>query len=117
MWISSLVLTTARTHVSPAISFEALHGLADSQLADNIFLTDKTELQSVFSEDHPGLTLHSKELHREHCAVVQQNPALPSTFGVKKTCLLNSLQLFHTSDNYAIYCILHIYGIYSIYRA
>ena len=33
---------------------------------------------------------------------VQQNPALASTFGVKKACPLNSLQLFHTSDNYAV---------------
>ncbi len=60
------------------------------------------ELQSVFSEDYPGLTLRSKELHSEHCDAIQQNPALASTFGVKRTCLLISLQLFHTSDNFAV---------------
>lgn len=27
---------------------------------------------------------------------------LASTFGVKKTCLLNTLRFFHTSDNYAV---------------
>ena len=59
-------------------------------------------MQSVFSEDHPGLTLSSKALHSEYCAAIQQNPALASTFGVKKTCPLNSLRLFHTSDNYAV---------------
>lgn len=86
----------------------ALHGLfgfVESFTANyccQFCLTDKTELQSVFSEDHPGLTLRSKELHQEPCAAIQQNPALPSTFGVKKTCLLNSLQLFHTSDNCAV---------------
>lgn len=48
-------------------------------------------MQSVFSEDHPGLTLHSKELHQEHCVAIQQNPALPSTFGVKKTCVSKKL--------------------------
>lgn len=65
-------------------------------------LTEKGEMQSVFSEDHPGLTLRSKALHSEHCAAIQQNPALASTFGVKKTCPLNSLRLFHTTDNYAV---------------
>lgn len=33
---------------------------------------------------------------------IQQNPALVSTIGVKRTSLLNSLQLVHTSDNYAV---------------
>ena len=74
-------------------------------------LTDKTELQSVFSEDHPGLTLHMKDLHSEHCGAIQQNPALASTFGVKRTCLLNSLQLFHTTDNYAVDIMHNLLGV------
>lgn len=86
----------------------ALHGLfgfVESFSANyccRFCLTDKGELQSVFSEDHPGLSLRSKDLHSEHCDAIQQNPALASTFGVKRTCLLNSLQMFHTSDNYAV---------------
>lgn len=86
----------------------ALHGLfgfVESFSANyccRFCLTDKTELQSVFSEDHPSLTLHCKDLHSTHCDVLHQNPALASVFGVKKTCLLNSLQLFHTSENYAV---------------
>lgn len=85
----------------------ALHGLfgfVESFSANYRFcLTDKTELQSVFSEDHPGLAQRSKDLHSRHCAAIQQNPPLAcSTFGVKRTCLLNSLQLFHTSESHAV---------------
>ncbi|XP_037401191.1 uncharacterized protein LOC119265236 [Pygocentrus nattereri] len=65
-------------------------------------LTDKTELQSVFCEDHTGLVFRTKELHSEHCNTLLQNPSVASTFGVKRTCLLNSLQFFHVSDNYAV---------------
>lgn len=87
------------------LALYSLFGFVESFSANyccRFCLTDKKELQSVFSEDHPGLTLRSKELHQEQCAAIKQKPALPSTFGVKKTCLLNSLQLFHTSDNYAV---------------
>ncbi|KAK0153147.1 hypothetical protein N1851_005164 [Merluccius polli] len=86
----------------------AIHGLFgvvksfSAKYCCRFCLTEKGEMQSVFSEDHPGLTLRSKALHSEHCAAIQQNPALASTFGVKKVCPLNSLQLFHTSDNYAV---------------
>lgn len=86
----------------------AIHGLFgflesfSAHYSCRFCLTEKRELQSVFSEDHPGLILRSKELHSEHIDAIQQNPALASTFGVKRTCLLNSLQLFHTTDNYAV---------------
>ena len=65
-------------------------------------LTDKSELQSVFSEDHPGLSLRSKDLHIEHIRVIQENPALKSTFGVKRDFPLNSSQFFHSSNNCAV---------------
>lgn len=64
-------------------------------------LTTKEELQSVYTEDNPALIFRTKEIHTEHCEALQENPMLASTFGVKKTCLLNELRFFHTSDNYA----------------
>lgn len=48
------------------------------------------------------MIFRTKEIHAEHCAALQENPMLGSTFGVKKTCLLNTLHFFHTSDNYAV---------------
>ncbi|XP_007566221.1 uncharacterized protein LOC103147693 [Poecilia formosa] len=65
-------------------------------------LTSKDESQSVFTEDEACMVFRTKEMHGEHCAVLQENPLLASIFGVKKTCLLNTLQFFHTSDNYAV---------------
>ncbi|XP_035805853.1 uncharacterized protein LOC111571121 isoform X1 [Amphiprion ocellaris] len=65
-------------------------------------LTSKDESQSVFTEDDPGIIFRTKEIHAEHCAALHENPMLSSTFGVKKTCLLNTLHFFHTSDNYAV---------------
>lgn len=65
-------------------------------------LITKEELQSVFTEDHPGLVFRSREIHSEHCAALRENPLLVSVCGVKKTCLLNTLQFFHTCDNYAV---------------
>ncbi|XP_026018914.1 uncharacterized protein LOC113019411 [Astatotilapia calliptera] len=87
------------------LALHSIFGFVESFSANyccRFCLTDKTELQSVFSEDHVGLTLRSKELHYKHCGAIQQNPALGSTFGVKRNCLLNSLRLFHISDNYAV---------------
>lgn len=87
------------------LALHSIFGFVESHSANyccRFCLTDKTELQSVFSEDHVGLTLRSKELHYKHCGAIQQNPALASTFGVKRNCLLNSLRLFHISDNYAV---------------
>lgn len=65
-------------------------------------LTNKDESQSVFTEDDSSMIFHTKEIHAEHCAFLQENPMLGSTFGVKKTCLLNTLNFFHSSDNYAV---------------
>lgn len=65
-------------------------------------LITKDESQSVFTEDHPGLVFRTREIHTEHCAALCENHLLVSTFGVKKTCLLNTLNFFHTSENYAV---------------
>lgn len=87
------------------LALHALFGFVESFSATyccRLCLTDKSQYQSVFSEDHPGLTLRTKDLHIEHVRVIQENPALKSTFGVKRDCPLNSLQFFHSSSNYAV---------------
>jgi len=65
-------------------------------------LTTKEEFQCVFTEDHPGLIFRTKNIYAEHCSALRENPMLVTTFGVKKTCLLNTLRFFHISDNYAV---------------
>ncbi|XP_041823596.1 uncharacterized protein LOC121628577 [Melanotaenia boesemani] len=65
-------------------------------------LTNKEEIQSVFTENNPGLVLRSRELIVEHCNALREDPALLSIYGVKKYCVLNSLKYFHSSDNYAV---------------
>ena len=65
-------------------------------------LVDKQTSQSVFSDDDPSITLRNKTLHAQHCNDLKADPTLQSTFGVKQTCLLNDLQYFHVSDNYAV---------------
>ena len=65
-------------------------------------LTNKEEIQSVFTENNPGLVLRSKELYVEHCNALSEDPTLPSVYGVKKACVLNSLHYFHSSDNYTV---------------
>ncbi len=65
-------------------------------------LVDKQTSQPVFSDDDPRITLCNKALHAQHCNDLMADPTLPSTFGVKRTCLLNDLQYFHVSDNYTV---------------
>lgn len=65
-------------------------------------LLEKEDFQTVFSEDSPKMTLRTKELHAEHCQRIQSNPSLPYVMGVKKSCLLNSLQYFHTTENFSV---------------
>lgn len=62
----------------------------------------QTNLTDSFSDDDPRITLHNKVLHAQHCNDLKADPTLPSTFGVKRTCLLNDLQYFHVSDNHAV---------------
>jgi hypothetical protein len=87
------------------LAIHGLFGMVESFSATYCFrfcLTDKTRLQSVFSEDDPDLILRTKELYSEHCNAMAQNPTLVHSFGVKRTCPLNALQYFHSSDNYAV---------------
>ena len=87
------------------LAIHGLFGMVESFSATYCFrfcLTDKTRLQSVFSEDDPDLILRTKELYSEHCNAMAQNPTLVHSFGVKRTCPLNALQYFHSSDNYSV---------------
>lgn len=65
-------------------------------------LTSKDKSQFVFADDDPGIVFCTKVTHAEHCAAQQENPMSGSTFAINKTYLLNTLQFFHTSDNYAV---------------
>jgi hypothetical protein len=38
----------------------------------------------------------------EHCHTAQTNPQLPHVYGVKRSCLLNTLQYFNTADNFSV---------------
>ncbi|XP_035987597.1 uncharacterized protein LOC118560568 [Fundulus heteroclitus] len=87
------------------LALHGLFGMVESFSATyccRFCLTDKTKLQSVFSEDDPNIILRTKELYSEHCNNMTQNPTLIHSFGVKRECPLNALQYFHCSNNYAV---------------
>lgn len=84
----------------------ALHGLfgfAESYSANyccRFCLTDKTELQSVFSEDHPSVTLR---FCIQHTVMTFIKILLwPQYLVLREPACSISLQLFHTSENYAV---------------
>ena len=41
-------------------------------------------------------------MHAEHCHTMQTNPQQPHVYGVKRSCLLNSLKYFNTIDNFSV---------------
>ncbi|XP_032433923.1 uncharacterized protein LOC116729460 isoform X1 [Xiphophorus hellerii] len=55
-------------------------------------LLEKHSFQTIFSEDE----------HAQHCQTVQADPRLPHVYGVKRVCLLNSLQYFNTANNFSV---------------
>ncbi|KAL6491486.1 hypothetical protein MHYP_G00018310 [Metynnis hypsauchen] len=65
-------------------------------------LLEKHNFQTVFSEDDPEVILRTVDGHAEHCQSVQADPRLPHLYGVKRTCLLNSLQYFNTAKNFSV---------------
>lgn len=87
----NLALHTALGYVE---SFSATH-------CCRFCLTNKEQIQSFFSENHPDLILRSKALYAEQCEELCENPTL-HVYGVKKPCVFNSLQYFHSTDNYAV---------------
>ncbi|KAL2078827.1 hypothetical protein ACEWY4_006697 [Coilia grayii] len=87
------------------LGLHTLFGFVESFSARNccrFCLTCREDFQNVFSEDHPDMLLRSKELHSEHCQLIQANPEHGNVCGVKSECLLNSLRYFHTIDNFAV---------------
>lgn len=44
----------------------------------------------------------TRVLHAEHCQSLLTDDASQSSFGVKRTCLLNELEYFNISENYAV---------------
>lgn len=64
-------------------------------------LIDKCASQNIFSDDHPDIILRDRLLHAQHCQSLFSDAGPQSSFGVKKTCLLNELQYFNISDNFA----------------
>lgn len=65
-------------------------------------LTDKSSAQSVFSEDDPRVTLRSPVLNHQHYTNLVDDPTLASSFGIKRKCILNTLQYFNIAENYAV---------------
>lgn len=65
-------------------------------------LLEKDCFQSVFSEDDPKVILRTVDMHSHHCQTIQTNSTLPHVYGVKRTCLLNSLKYFHTANNFSV---------------
>lgn len=86
----------------------ALHGLFgfvesfSATYCCRFCLADRDEMQSIFSEDHPGIVFRSKEVHSQHCSTLKDNTGLSSVFGVKRACLFNTLEYYHTCDNFAV---------------
>ena len=65
-------------------------------------LLEKCSFQTVFCEDDPEVVLRTVDSHAQHCQTVQTDPRLPHLYGVKRVCLLNSLQYFNTANNFAV---------------
>ncbi|KAI2644933.1 hypothetical protein H4Q32_026114 [Labeo rohita] len=63
-------------------------------------LTEREDYQTVFCEDESNVIFRTKETHLRHCEAIQADPTLPHVYGVKRTCLLKSLQFFNISDNF-----------------
>lgn len=57
-------------------------------------LIEKQDSQTVYSEDHPKVILHGKEIFEMHCQSLQENPQLRSLYGLKKTLHLIHLSIF-----------------------
>lgn len=56
----------------------------------------------MFCEDDSEVVLRTAEMHALHCETLQTDSTLPHIYGVKRTCLLNSLNYFNTANNFAV---------------
>lgn len=87
------------------LGIHGLFGFVESFSARNccrFCLTEKGDFQTVFCEDEESVILRTKDMHAEHCATIQTNPQLPHVYGVKRSCLLNTLQFFNTANNFSV---------------
>lgn len=64
-------------------------------------LIEKSDAQTVYSEDDPKVVLRGKELFEMHCQYLEENPQVKSIFGLKRNSTLNSLTYFHVCNNYS----------------
>lgn len=87
------------------LALHCLFGLVESFSARyccRFCLAEKGDFQTEFSEDSSKIVLRTKEIHTTHCQEMMGNPSLPYVFGVKSSCSLNSLQYFHTTENFSV---------------
>ena len=87
------------------LGIHGLFGFVESFSARNccrFCILEKSEFQTVFCEDDQSVILRTKDMLAEHCHTVQTNPQLPHAYGVKRSCLLNTLQYFNTADNFSV---------------
>ncbi|XP_050988379.1 uncharacterized protein LOC127179124 [Labeo rohita] len=87
------------------LGLHCLFGFVESFRARNscrFCLTEREDYQTVFCEDESNVIFRTKETHLRHCEAIQADPTLPHVYGVKRTCLLNSLQYFNISDNFSV---------------
>lgn len=87
------------------LGLHSLFGLVESFSARyccRFCLAEKDDFQTEFSEDSSKIVLRTKEQHTAHCQEMAYNPSLPYVFGVKRSCILNSLEFFHTTENFSV---------------
>lgn len=87
------------------LGLHSLFGLVESFSARyccRFCAAEKDDFQTEFSEDSPKIVLRTKDNHTAHCQEMTHNPSLPYVFGVKSSCLLNSLTYFHTTENFSV---------------
>lgn len=87
------------------LGLHSLFGLVESFSARyccRFCLAEKEDFQTEFSEDSSKVVLRTKDIHTAHCQEMACNPSLPYVFGVKRSCILNSLEYFHTTENFSV---------------
>lgn len=65
-------------------------------------MTEKADIQLVYSEDVFRVILRDCTIYEQHCNELESDPQLKSTHGLKRNSTLNSLQYFHVCHNYSL---------------
>ncbi|XP_041825358.1 uncharacterized protein LOC121629700 [Melanotaenia boesemani] len=87
------------------LGLHSLFGLVESFSARyccRFCLAEKDDFQTEFSEESSKIVLRTKDTYTAHCQEMAHNPSLPYVFGVKSSCLLNSLTYFHIAENFSV---------------